>query len=359
MRVWHDKIKITTDNGEQVEALAPVIISASRSTDIPAWYAGWFFNRLKKGYLIWHNPFNQTPVYVSFKKCKVIVFWTKNPKPILPYLHELDKQNIHYYFQFTLNDYQQDRFEPNLPSLQERIYTFKELSLLIGKERVIWRFDPIIITSQITPEVLLKRIRNIGVQLKGYTEKLVISFVDINTYRTVQTKLIQETTDFTKESIGNAEPAEKQMNIIGEGLAKLRRIWKEGGWELSIATCAEAIDLSKYGIEHNSCIDKKLIARIFQSDLELMYFLATGKLPDTKEMFPPELPQSPINLKDKGQRKACGCILSKDIGMYNTCPHHCVYCYANKSRDLVERNFHAHQSGSECTICMSNSIKIK
>lgn len=103
-----DKINIITDIGNNVEATAPIIISASRSTDIPAFYAKWFFNRLAKGYCVWYNPFNKKPMYISFKKVKAIVFWTKNPKPILPYLKELDERGIHYYFQVTLNDYVKD-----------------------------------------------------------------------------------------------------------------------------------------------------------------------------------------------------------------------------------------------------------
>ena len=130
-----DRMKVKIDAGPVVEASTPVIISASRSTDIPAFYAEWFFNRLEKGYCVWYNPFNQKPMYISFAKCKVIVFWTKNPKPIIPYLHELDKRGIHYYFQVTLNDYIAEGFEPNVPSLSVRIETFKELSKLIGKER--------------------------------------------------------------------------------------------------------------------------------------------------------------------------------------------------------------------------------
>ena len=146
---------ITTDSGEQVEALAPIIISASRSTDIPAFYAKWFFNRLAKGYCVWYNPFNRRKMYVSFERCKAIVFWTKNPKLILPYLHELDRRGIHYYFQFTLNDYVSEGFEPNVPSVTQRVETFRELSEMIGKERVIWRFDPLIMT----PSIQLMQIR--------------------------------------------------------------------------------------------------------------------------------------------------------------------------------------------------------
>src|SRR5215469_4158622 len=119
----NDKIKIITDSGEQVEAQAPIIISASRSTDIPAFYAKWFVNRLKAGYCVWYNPFNQQPMYVSLKNAKAVVFWSKNPKPLIPYLHELDERGIHYYFQFTLNDYDREQFEPNVPSVEKRIET--------------------------------------------------------------------------------------------------------------------------------------------------------------------------------------------------------------------------------------------
>ena len=116
-----NKLTIITQSGQTIEALAPVIISASRSTDIPAFYAKWFINRLRAGYCVWYNPFNQKPTYVSFANCKVVVFWTKNPKPLIPYLHELDERGIHYYFQFTVNDYEAEGFEPNVRPLTERI----------------------------------------------------------------------------------------------------------------------------------------------------------------------------------------------------------------------------------------------
>lgn len=115
-----EKVIITTDCGEKLEAIAPVIISASRSTDIPAFFSKWFFNRLKKGYCTWINPFNQQKQYISFSKCKVIVLWTKNPEPIIPYLHLLDEMGIHYYFQVTLNDYVNEKLEPNLPPLEKK-----------------------------------------------------------------------------------------------------------------------------------------------------------------------------------------------------------------------------------------------
>ena len=346
-----EKVSIHTDSGETVEATAPVIISASRSTDIPAFYAKWFFNRLAKGYCAWYNPFNQQKMYISFERCRVIVFWTKNPAPIIPYLPELDKRGIHYYFQVTLNDYVKEGFEPNIPSVEERVETFKQLSCLIRKEKVIWRFDPLIITPNIGPRELLTRIWHVGNQLKGYTDKLVFSFVDVKAYRKVQNNLVKETMLFTKEDVENAEANHAQRIEIVEGLKKLREAWHKEGWDVEMATCAEDIDLKAYGIEHNRCIDGELMKRIFADDKELVYYLHTLKWPE-KDMFGeiPPIPNKTKNVKDSGQRKICGCMVSKDIGMYNTCRHFCVYCYANTSKELVLRNKDKHNDESESII---------
>ena len=346
-----DKVSIRTDFGEIVEATAPVIISASRSTDIPAFYAKWFFNRLAKGYCAWYNPFNQQKMYISFKNCKVVVFWTKNPKPILPYLHELDERGIHYYFQVTLNDYVKEGFEPNVSSVDDRVETFKKLSEKIGKERVIWRFDPLIITRNITPRDLLTRIWHVGNKLKGYTDKLVFSFVDVKAYRKVQNNLVKETMLFTKDDVENAEANHSQRMEIVQGLQKIREVWHDEGWNVEIATCAEDIDLESYGIEHNRCIDGELMKRIFAEDEELVYYLHTLKWPE-RDMFGqmPPIPEKKKNVKDVGQRKICGCMVSKDIGMYNTCRHFCVYCYANTSKESVMNNASKHNEDSESII---------
>ena len=346
-----EKITITNDNGERVEAIAPVIISASRSTDIPAFYSKWFFNRLNKGYCAWYNPFNRQKTYVSFRRCKVVVFWTKNPAPIIPYLHELDERGIHYYFQITLNDYVTEKFEPNVPSVEKRVETFKKLSDLIGRKRVIWRFDPLIITPAITPRILLSRIWTIGNRLMDYTDKLVFSFVDVKAYRKVQNNLVKETNYFTKDDVESAEMTTVQRQEIIEGLVKLREAWAEKGWNINLATCAEDIDLESYGIEHNRCIDGELMECLFCEDRELVYYLRTGVLPEPNLFgILPNIPKEQKDLKDKGQRKICGCMVSKDIGMYNTCRHFCVYCYANTSRQYVQNNAGRHSDNSESLI---------
>jgi len=347
---WED-VAIKRDNGDVVTGKAPVIISASRSTDIPAFFTKWLMNRIEKGYCVWYNPFNKSkPYYVSFKNAKVFVFWTKNPKPLMPFLKELDNRGIHYYFQFTLNDYELEGFEPSLPKLEQRVETFKNLSNLIGKDKVIWRFDPLILSNQLTVMDLLKKIYYLGNKIKGYTGKLVFSLVDVMAYKKVQNNLIRDSAYFSRSNIFKAEFTNEDTNELASGLQKIHQSWKDGGWAIQLATCGEKIDLSKYGILHNKCVDDDLLREQFNSDNELMYFLDFGKLPiKAYELFSSDNIKKKT-LKDKGQRIECGCIVSKDIGMYNTCRHNCVYCYANTSLKIVEKNFSKHNLDSESII---------
>ena len=284
----HKKIVIRNEQGVDVEAIAPVIVSASRATDIPAFYADWFFNRLDKGYASWRNPFNGKDSYVSFANTRFVVFWSKNPKPLIPYLPILQEKGIGFYIQFTLNDYDAEQLEPGVPRLAERIDTFKRIVDEYGVGSVVWRFDPLILTEKISPELLLHRISAIAEQLNGYTEKLVFSFADIACYRSVARNL-------RAAGINYKEWDTETMLSFARRLADMRLLFR-------LATCAEAVDLEEFGIEHNRCIDPGLIARRSPDDVELKSFLQRAK-------------------PDSGQRKLCGCILSKDIGAYNTCPH--------------------------------------
>ena len=313
---------------------------------MPAFYADWFVSRLREGWCEWKNMYNGNIREVSFDKTRLIVFWSKNPKPLLERLDEVEALGFRqYYFQFTLNDYVREGLEPNVPSVAERIDTFKRLADRIGKERVIWRFDPLMLGSAadtavgppvcdaadtaVGPPVcglsideLLERIGNIGRQLKGYTEKLVFSFIDIGAYRKVQRNL---------EGLGVREFSPDEQRQFAQGLAELNR---ELGLEL--ATCGEEADLSAYGVRHNKCVDDELMMRLFHDDAALMDFIGAEY-----DMFSGwHIPKSK---KDKGQRKACGCIVSKDIGAYNTCPHLCRYCYANAQDAQVLANFARHR----------------
>jgi DNA repair photolyase len=313
-----DKTTIITPEKVKMEAQAPVIISASRATDIPAFYSDWFVEKIKKGYVEWRNPFNKSLIYVSFQKTRLVVFWSKNPRPIFKHLNYLEEKIKNFYFQFTLNDYDSENLEPGVSNISSRIEAFLQLSELIGKEKVIWRFDPLILTDSCGIDTLLRKVENIGNQLKNHTTKMVFSFVDINIYKKVQNNL-------RKNKITLHEFKENQMEQFAVGLQQLNKIWN-----FEIGTCSEKISLEKYKINHNKCIDDKLIIRLFPYDKPLMDYLGVKMFDfcgDATEMK---------NKKDNGQRRFCSCIPSKDIGRYNTCPHLCVYCYANTSQETAE-----------------------
>lgn len=347
---WED-VSITRDNGEVVQGKAPVIISASRSTDIPAFFSDWLFSRLDKGYCTWFNPFNRSqPYFISFKNVKVFVFWSKNPEPIIPFLKVLDNRGINYYFQFTLNDYEKEGFEPGIPKLDERIQTFKKLSSLIGRDKVIWRFDPLLLSEQLNVRDLLTRIWTIGNRIKGCTNKLVFSFADISVYKKVQQNLVNKSIIYTKDNLNAAEFSNENIDEFVLGLNKIKEAWIKEGWEVELATCSEKIDLDNYNIGHNKCIDGALMSKLFPEDTDLMYFLSYGKLPEKGYSLFDQKIQIQKDLKDKGQRTICGCMISKDIGMYNTCKHHCIYCYANPMVSMVEKNFASHNIDSESII---------
>jgi DNA repair photolyase len=338
---WNE-VKIQSQGG-LINSIAPEIISASRSTDIPAFYSEWFMNRLREGYVKWVNPFNQKAQYVAFEKAKVIVFWSKNPRPLMPYLHEIDKKGLLYYFHFTLNDYENEKLEPNVPPLKDRIATFQALSDKIGKDRVIWRFDPLVLTKDLNIKGLMDKVKRVGDQIANKTTKLIFSFADISDYQKVGRNLKNAKInyiDFTKE----------YMTEAAIGISELCK-----GWGIEASTCAEAIELSQFGIKHNKCIDDDLILKISNYDNTIKKLFGIEE-DLQKGLF--EINSKPKKkLKDLGQRLACGCIFSKDIGMYNTCPHLCIYCYANNSESIVQKNVKSHNKKSESIISLEPSKK--
>lgn len=294
-----------------------MIISASRRTDIPAFYSDWFYSRIKEGYVLVRNPMNihqvsRIPLTPDVVDC--IVFWTKNPKPMMDKLDLLNDYS--YYFQFTLNSYAKD-IEPNVPSKNEElIQTFRDLSDKIGKEKVVWRYDPILINDKYSTDYHTKYFRKLAELLNGKFDHCVISFVD--SYR-------KNATNFKENHI--QEPENHCIETIAESFAEIS---KELGF--SIKTCAEKCDLSLYGIGHGKCIDDELISRIIGTNLSVQ--------------------------KDKNQREECGCVESIDIGMYNTCPHGCKYCYANYSYKTVVEN-HSKYDALSPLLCGSLSEKDK
>lgn len=275
-----------------------MILSVSRRTDIPNYYSEWFFNRLKDGFLYVRNPMNFhqiSEIKISPDVVDCIVFWTKNPLPMMERLDELEAYN--YYFQFTLTGYGND-VERNLPNKKTSVIPiFQELSNRIGKEKVVWRYDPIFFSNRYNAKYHLKAFRSIAEALSGYTEKCVISFLDIYPKN--------------KKNMDNLLSYDLSDSELREFAKELSNIAKEN--HIKIGSCAEKVDLDEYGIIHNSCIDKELIEKIIGCKLK-------------------------IN-KDKNQRIECGCVESVEVGTYNTCKNGCVYCYANYSAKSVESNF--------------------
>ncbi|MBQ9119430.1 MAG: DUF1848 domain-containing protein [Lachnospiraceae bacterium] len=282
-----------------------MILSVSRRTDIPSYYSEWFLNRIKEGFLYVRNPMNPhqiSKVSLSPDVVDCIVFWTKNPEPMLDRLEELAAYD--YYFQFTLTGYGRD-IECNVPHKRERmIPVFQRLSKEIGTARVVWRYDPILFNRKYTPEYHVKAFAQIAGELRGYTESCVISFVD--TYRK-NVKQMQE--------LGVYELPPEELRAFAK---ELSRIATANG--MMIATCAEQADLTDCGIRHSSCIDKERIERIIGCELKIA--------------------------KDKNQRTECGCVESIEVGTYNTCRNGCRYCYANHSEESINKSCALYDSRS-------------
>jgi hypothetical protein len=278
-------------------SVSPLVLSASRATDIPACRVPWLVEALRKGGCEWRNPFNGKSTWVSFDKARIVVFWSKNPAPLIPHLPRVEQAGLPPFFQFTVNNYEKEAFEPGLPPLEARLATFRELSARYGRDRVVWRFDPLLISRTTPAGELLRRVIALGERLHAYTSKLVFSFADITTYARVARRCAAAHAD-----IREFEPDE--MRVFAEGLAPhLAR------WNMAAATCCETIDFSALGIHHSACIDAQT-------------FLRLGLLTHEEAKA--------VSKKDKGQRRFCGCSLSKDIGAYGTCTYGCVYCYARR-----------------------------
>lgn len=272
-----------------------MILSASRRTDIPNYYSEWLARRFRAGFLCVRNPMNfrqVSRIALNPNVIDCIVFWTKNPAPMLPYLDEY--RRYMYYFQFTLTGYGKD-IEPGLPDKRRiLIPAFCELADRIGRDRVIWRYDPIFLSDHYTLDYHVKAFTRIAEALAGRTRRVVISFLD----------------DYEKTKRNM-----KGINIQGLTKEKMRRLAHSfaviaGRYGMEIQTCAEKIDLSEYGITHGACIDREYIEHLLGCRLR------AGK--------------------DHGQRPECRCMESVEIGSYHTCRNGCRYCYANFSDGRVQ-----------------------
>lgn len=284
-----------------------MIISASRRTDIPAFYTQWFMNRIRAGFLLTRNPFNPHQIKrVSLHPDEVdaIVFWTRNASMLMKHLDELDDIGHKYYFQYTITGYPK-ALESSVPRPHRAIKTFCELSDRIGSKKTIWRYDPILLSNLVDLNEHKRLFYKIASMLTGKTEKVVTSFSDI--YKKTERNLRSVENLIFKDILY----CDDELHELAAYMSKTASYFG-----MKIETCAEDIDTSNFGIEHGKCIDDLLINELFGCQIK--------------------------NKKDPGQRDACGCVKSIDIGSYNTCLHGCSYCYATYSQDSVIKNKKLH-----------------
>lgn len=254
------------------------------------------------------NPMNyhqvsKIPLTPDLVDC--FVFWTKNPAEMIASLDLLKSYN--YYFLFTITSYA-GSIELNVPNKSGVIDTFKNLSDTIGNHRVIWRYDPILFSDKITEEYHYKYFEHIAKNLQGYTDKCVISFLDL--YKKCQNNM---------KNIGLIPVDHNDILRVSQGLNEIAR-----AHNIQLSTCAEEIDLLAFGITSNKCVDPDLIKKISSQEITV--------------------------LKDKTQRESCGCVSSIDVGSYNTCSHNCLYCYANYNFGSVNSNLLKHNPESPLLI---------
>lgn len=295
-----------------------MILSVSRRTDIPAFFSRWFVNRMREGYVMVRNPMNYhqvSKVALSSDSIDFVVFWTKNAKPILPFIAEI-KEMYPFYFQYTLNAYSGD-IEPNVPRLMDKIQTLQTLSKTIGRERIVWRYDPIVLSDKYDVDWHLNSFEKLAEKVSGCVDSCVCSFLDI------YPKTRKNISSCSIHICSNSD-----MLVLAKGMAEIGRRYK-----LRLKTCAEAVALDEYGITHNKCIDPEMMSRIAG------YKIDVGK--------------------DKNQRPECGCAESVDIGQYNTCSHGCRYCYANFNPQSVATFTSQHKDDSPLLIgTLSASDKV-
>lgn len=280
-----------------------LVISASRRTDLPAFFSEWFMNRIRAGYCCVVNPYNLnqiTRVSLKPEDADMFVFWTKNAEPLVTHLPELDGMGYKYYFQYTINGYSKE-LEPDLPVLEKCIDTFKRVSEHLGADKVIWRYDPIVLSNITQYDYHLRMIEKIAGILAGYTNQLVISVCD--EYRAAKGRL-------DRFNIGYSSPDEESYEFQN-AMADIAAIAKDK--DIEIYSCAETLNLARFGINPGKCIDGEYIRKVFGLDVD--------------------------SRKDKYQRLECGCVTSKDIGFYDSCIHGCNYCYATKSLSAARTNY--------------------
>ena len=281
------------------------IISASRRTDIPAFYTPWFMNRIRAAFCCVANPFNPTQVStVSLRPEDIgaIVFWTRNARPLLDHLDELNERGYSYYFHYTITGYPRV-LEPSTPSIGQSLRTFAELAEKVGPDRVIWRYDPLLISNVTDFDFHAENFARLASALKAMTRRVVVGTLD--EYRAAMARL-RSLGRFGLELTPNPQTLPHFDRLVSHFVSCAR------GHQLEIVSCADHGALLRCGIPPGKCVDDALVARLLGVEVS--------------------------HARDKGQRKHCRCVESKDIGAYDTCLHACRYCYASQRVALSLRH---------------------
>lgn len=281
-----------------------MIVSASRRCDIPAHYAQWFINRVRHGWCTVPNPFNarqRAHVPLTPQDVDAFVFWTRDPRPIMPWLGELEALGHRFIFQFTLVEYP-GALHPGMPALEERIAAFKELAQAIGPERVLWRYDPIMFSQQTDPDFHWSTFTHLARALSGHTRRVTVSLME--PYRKALSRLCKAHTWL-------AAPSGEKLRTLFADMAALA-----GSLGMEPVSCADESGLSSLGFAPGACVDGALLNSLFGLGVP--------------------------HGKDARQRPACLCVPSKDIGAYGICPAGCAYCYATRSFDAARNALAAH-----------------
>lgn len=290
-----------------------MIISASRRTDIPAFYAEWFLNRLQDGFCKVKNPFNPKQIKtVSLLKKDVecIVFWTRNSAKLRLSLNIIEDLTNTTYFLYTVTNYGKE-LEPNLPEFEDTLDDFKQLSERTNTQRVIWRYDPIIFNEKYSPQFHIANFEKIAKALHKHTDTVIISYADY------YNKTLRNLASYSSLHTFIQQPEQQQW--FAECNKRLLEI--ATSYELNMRSCADITNVASFGIKKGKCIDDSRIQN-----------LTCNKTPFKT---------------DTGQRKECNCVKSVDIGAYNTCGHGCLYCYACSSPVRAKNNQKNHNPESE------------
>ncbi len=284
-----------------------MILNTGNRTDIPAYYSEWFYNRIKEKYVLVRNPYfpEQIIKYILEPDVvDVLCFCTKNPKPMLSRLEEIEKFKQFWFV--TITPYDKD-IEPYVPKYDDVIESFQKLSKDVGIDCVGWRYDPIFINEKYNIDFHIKAFEDMAQKLSAYTKQCVISFIDL-----------YEKTRKNFQGI-QAVKKEEQEHLVKEFV----KIGKK--YNINIFTCSENIELEKFGVDVSGCMTKEVLEKAIGFELEI--------------------PKSKTS-----SREGCNCLLGNDIGAYNTCGHACLYCYANYDRKTVVQNMKKHNKNSPLLI---------